>query len=139
MTYGLAANVRLRNGIHCNGSLYANFHAALLQRVSHCKGIDRGGQHTHMVGTGTLHAVTAVLQAAPEITAANNNAHLDTHLHSLLDNIADLADDVKVQTTVCGACQRLSADLQQHPLIFRLIHAGIHSHLSFTNGIYFII
>ena len=64
-----------------------------------------------MVGTGTLHTVAAVLQAAPEIAAAHNNADLNTHGHRLLDHITHLADDVKIQAPVGSTGQSFAGDL----------------------------
>ena len=48
--------------------------------------------------------------------------NLNTEFHTLLDHIADTADDLKVQTAMLIACQRLTADLQQYALIFGLVH-----------------
>ena len=37
-----------------------------------------------MVGTDPLHLVAAVLYATPEISAADNDPHLDTEIHTCL-------------------------------------------------------
>ena len=65
-----------------------------------------------MVGPGALHTRTAVLQAAPEIAAADDNTDLHARLPALLDDIADTADDVKIQPPVGIPRQGLAADFQ---------------------------
>jgi len=41
-------------------------------------------QHTHVVGAGALDVALAVLHAAPEVAAADDDAHLYAGLHALL-------------------------------------------------------
>jgi len=77
-----------------------------------------------MVGPGTLHPVAAVLQATPEITAADHNAYLDAQIHTLFDHVAYAADHVEIQPAACLPCQSLAADLQKHPPVLRFAHSS---------------
>ena len=69
---------------------------------------------------GTLHFVCAVLHAPPEVAAAYHQAHLDTHVHALLDHAAHIVDNIKVQTPVGFPGQGLTADFQKNSPIFDL-------------------
>ena len=75
-----------------------------------------------MVGAGALDVALAVFDAAPEVAAADDHAHLDAHGHALLDDVGHPAHDLEVQAEVLVAGQGLAADLQQHPLILRFVH-----------------
>ena len=78
-----------------------------------------------MVRPHTLHPVSAILHAAPEVSAAHNNGDLNSFFHALLDHIADLSDHIKVQPTPGVPGQCFAADLEQHTFILRFAH--IHS------------
>ena len=54
------------------------------------------GEHPHLVGAGTLHVAAPVLGAAPEVAAADDQAHLDPLGHAGLDDLAYLPDEGKV-------------------------------------------
>ena len=75
-----------------------------------------------MVGTGALHLAAGILGAAPEVAAADHQAHLNTHIQALLDDIAHLADDFKIQAGMLITSQSLAADFQQDSLINRFSH-----------------
>ena len=70
-----------------------------------------------------LHLATAVLHAAPKVTAADDKAHLHAHFHTSLNGSADLTDLSKIQaeTIALGSflTQRLTTDLQQDALILQ--------------------
>ena len=75
-----------------------------------------------MIRARALHPVAAVLDAAPEIAAADDDTDLHTGLDAPLDYVADLPDHIEIQTPVGVAGKRLAADLQQDALILRLVH-----------------
>ena len=97
MTGRTRANVRLCDLVHLDSGLYANVHAALLQRILKGKGVDGGREHTHMVCARALHLAAAVLDAAPEVAAADNDADLTALLAAFLDHVADRADACRPQ------------------------------------------
>lgn len=122
MADGTAADIGLGDAGHLNGSLHADLNAALLQTVGQSEAVDDRGKHAHLVGAGALHPVAAVLDAAPEIAAADDDAHLHTGFDALLDDVADTADHIKIQAAVGVARQGLAADFQKYAAILRLVH-----------------
>ena len=58
-----------------------------------------------------------------KMAAADDDAHLHTHVRALFDDVAHLGNDVEVEAEVLVARQRLAADLEQHALILELSHA----------------
>ena len=76
-----------------------------------------------MVCAGALHFAGAVSHAAPEIAAADDNAHLDAHVDALLDHVAHFADHIEIQAKMFLSRQRFSADLQQDPFILGRLHS----------------
>ena len=75
-----------------------------------------------MVGAGPLDVALAVLHAAPEVAAADDDAHLHAHVHTLSDDLGHTAHHLKVQSEMLVACQRLAADFNKYPLVFWLVH-----------------
>ena len=89
-----------------------------------------------MVGPGALHPAAAILDATPEVASAYHQAHLNAKRHAFLDNVADLADHLKIQAGMLLTGQRLAADLQQHALVHWFFHVShpfaIKFHGSYT-------
>ena len=99
MVYSLQADIGLSHLAHLDGGLHADGHALLLKNVSHGKAVEHGGHHAHMVGAGALHTASAVLHAAPKVAAADDYAYLDAGFVALFDNVANLADYLKIKTS----------------------------------------
>ena len=114
MAHGTGPDVGLRHLLDLQRRLDPDVHALLLQHVGHGHAVHGGGQHAHMVGAGALDVALAVFDAAPEVAAADDHAHLE--------DVGHPAHDLEVQAEVLVAGQGLAADLQQHPLILRFVH-----------------
>ena len=97
---------------HGDGREHPGGLADLLQHVLHGQAVDDGGKHPHLVGAGALHVAAPVLGAAPEVAAADDQAHLDPLGHAGLDDLAHLPDEGKVDAPARLASQALSADIQ---------------------------
>ena len=123
MSERLAHDERFRDGNHVERRLHAHVDALLLEHIGDRHAVHRRGQHAHVVGTGALDVALAVFHAAPEVAAADDDAHLHTHVRALFDDVAHLGNDVEVEAEVLVARQRLAADLEQHALILELSHA----------------
>jgi len=78
-----------------------------------------------VVGAGALHAVPAVLDAAPEVAAADDDADLHAHVGAGLDGRADPVDDVEVEAAALPAGEGFAADFQKYAFINRFfIHCN---------------
>ena len=131
---GAGADIRLRDLLNFQRGLDAHVHALLLQHVGDRHAVHRRGEHPHVVGAGALDIALAVLHAAPEVAAADDDAHLYAGLHALLDDVRHLTDDAEVQAKVLVARERLAADLEQDAPIFRFLHVCLFLP---ANGSYF--
>ena len=125
MADGAGTDIGLGHSANLQRRLDADVHALLLQHVGHGHAVHGGSQHTHVVGTGALDVTFAVLHAAPEVAAADDDAHLHAHLDAFADHVGHLAHDVEIKTEFLVACQRFTADLQQYALIFGCVHDRI--------------
>ena len=128
----LCCDIGFRDAVHLNAGLHPHRDIPLLETICNGQGVDDRCQHAHMVGPGTLHVVAAVFDAAPEVAAADDNAHLHAQFDALLDYVTHAADDCEVQSPVGVASQRFAADFQKHALIFRLSHRKHSFYRSFT-------
>ena len=123
MPDGAGADVGFGDFFDLQRRLHAHVDALLLEHIGDRHAVHRRGQHSHVVGTGALNVALAVFHAAPEVAAADDDAHLHTHVRALFDDVAHLGNDVEVEAEVLVARQRLAADLEQHALILELSHA----------------
>ena len=112
MPHGLSADVRLSHAPHLDGGLDPDLHALLLQHIGHGQRVHHGGQHAHMVRPDPLHLLGAVLEAAPEVAAAHDDAHLHAQIHALFDCVADAAHHIEVVAPALVAGERFAADFQ---------------------------
>ena len=122
MPDGPGPNIRLRHGADLQCRLHPHVHALLLQHIGHGHAVHGSGQHAHMVGAGPLNVALAVLHAAPEVAAADDDTYLHAHVHTLSDDLGHTAHHLKVQSEMLVACQRLAADFNKYPLVFWLVH-----------------
>ena len=122
MTRCTLTDIRLRNAVHLDRGLHAHRHIPLLKRIRQRERIDRRRQHSHVVCAGALHFAAAVLNAAPEVATADDNADLAAFLIALFDYVTYRPDHIKIQAEMLIPCKRFAADLDQHALIFRCSH-----------------
>ena len=76
-----------------------------------------------MIGAGAFHFSSAVSHAAPEISAADDNAHLNAHIHALLHHIAHISNHIKIKAKMFISRKRFPADLQQDSFILGRLHS----------------
>ena len=89
----------------------------LLHDVRHREAVHDRRKHTHVVCPSPLYLAFPVLDAAPEVAAAYDDAHLDAHVHAALYRLADLADDAEVKSGLLLSRKRLAAYLEQNALV----------------------
>ena len=113
MRNGALPRVVLGKGRHLDRRLHAHGNALLFHHIGHGKAVHHGRQHTHVVGARAGHFALTVFHAAPEVAAADDDAHLHAQLRARLDNVAHLTDHVKIQSRLLVTGKRLTADLEQ--------------------------
>ena len=123
MRHGALPGIVLGKRRHFDGRLHAYGDALLLHDVGHGQAVHDRSEHAHVVGARAGHLALAVFHTTPEVAAADDDAHLHTHVRALFDDVAHLGNDVEVEAEVLVARQRLAADLEQHALILELSHA----------------
>ena len=106
----LIADVWFGDLVHGDRCLHPHVALDLFQRVGQCQGIDGGGQHPHMVRTGTVHFAAGA--APPEIAAADHNSNFYAGVRTLLDGGTDAQDGVKIQAGLLVARHGLPAEFQ---------------------------
>ena len=131
-----AAGYTLRDAVHLDCGLHTHLHAALLERIGQRQRIDRRRQHAHMVRAGAFHLAAAVLDAAPEIAAADHNTDLTALFVAFFNHIANRTDHVKIQSEMLIARKRFAADFIQHAFISFCFHAP-HSLLHFPRILFY--
>ena len=62
----------------------------------------------------------SVLNTAPEVAAADNDADLDAHLNAAFHGLADLGHELKIKAGLVITGKSLSAYLDKHSLINRI-------------------
>ena len=83
-----------------------------------------------MVCTAALHfAAAAVFGPPPEVAAADDQPHLNSHVQTLLDDIAHLTDDLKIKAGMFVSRKSLTADFQQDTMIYRFFHNVLLWHI----------
>ena len=99
--------------------------AELTQHVAHRDAVHAGGEHAHPVGVDALDLPRAVLDAAPEVAAADDDGDLCPLLGCAPEHLAHRGDEIKVIAGLFLAGQRLAADLDEYALEF--VHNNILS------------
>jgi len=78
----LLADIGLGYLLHGDSGLDSDGHLEMLKGIGESEGVHDGGEHTHMVGSGSVHI--AARNAAPEVAAADDKTDLNAiSTHSL--------------------------------------------------------
>jgi hypothetical protein len=93
------------------------------QRVHH------GGQHAHVVGGGAVHADRAAGDAAEDVAAADDDGHLDAHVHHFGHFLHHAHDGRAVDAERVIPHQGLSRQLEQDALV-----GGLAGHVRGSPG-----
>jgi hypothetical protein len=102
--------------------LHAGVDILLFERVLQRKRVDYGGQHTHVVGRNAVHVSCLIGHSAKEVSAADDNRHLDAelvHVGQFRRNFMN-ADSVDAEAFVSG--QGLAGNFQQDAFEDRCRH-----------------
>ena len=108
---GAAGIVALAHAHDVHGGHDARLRAELTQHIAHGDAVHTGGEHAHAVGVDALDLSGSVLDAAPEVAAADDDADLGALLGGLFQHLAHGGDEVKVKAGLLLPGQRLTADL----------------------------
>ena len=114
-----AKNVRLCDSGHFDCRHNARRHARVFQSVLHCKRVDDGCEHTHMVGSRSVHI--RALTSAPEVAAADDDTDLDAHIPDFRDLFHNARDNGVVQSESVFTRKGFAADFNDDSCIF-VIH-----------------
>ena len=106
----LVSDIGLGDLRHGNSGLNSYGHAELLKSVANAESVDSRGEHSHMIGAGSVHLAGA--SASPEVAAADNDADLNALLVALLDRFADAEHRVKIYAVLVLARERFARELQ---------------------------
>ena len=114
---GAAGVVALAHALDVHGGHDPGLRAQLPQHVADGQAVHAGGKHAHAVGADALDLAGAVLDAAPEVAAADDDADLHALLRRSLDGLADPGDKVEVKAGLLLAGQGLAADFDEYAMI----------------------
>ena len=109
--------IALAHALDVHGGKELGLDAALGKHVGQREAVHGRGQHAHTVGADALDLAVAVLDAAPEVAAADHDADLGAKLYAALDLLADGRDKRKVIARFFLGGKRLAADLDENSLI----------------------
>ena len=116
----LSRVVPLADALNVNRGHNSGLRAHLAEHVAHRKAVHAGCEHTHPVGADALDLARAVLDAAPEVAAADDDANLDAHLRALFDRSADLGHKVEIEAGMLLPGESLAAYLEYDALVNRI-------------------
>ena len=122
MAHGAATDEGLAHFLHVDGGQNAGGVAEFFQHVLHGQGIEHRGQHAHIVGGGTFHALGGTGKAAEDVAAADDQGKFHAHVEQSADLLADGAHGFGVDTGFLLSGQGLAAQLEQHALVLEFSH-----------------
>ena len=116
MANGLAPNVFLGDLRHSYRRLQPGLSALLLEHVLESKSVDDRGQHTHVVGLGSIESTLGTRHATPDIAATNHDGDLDIKISSNGQNVIGKAlNDLAIDPIAEVSGKGFTGQLQQHP------------------------
>ena len=112
--FGTRHIMPLADALNIHSRHHTGVHAALAQHIAYGKAVHRRSQHAHAVGADALNPSGAVLDTAPEVSAADDNADLCAFLQAGLHALADGNNKGKIVACTLLTAERFPADLDQN-------------------------
>ena len=122
------ADVGLGHRAHLDRRQHARLTAGLLERVLEGQRVDDGGQHTHVVSGGSLHAARAGGHAAENVAAPDDDRQLDAQRGDLAYLVADPREHGRVEPVALAPGQSLPRELQDYAAVHRAPGARLRRH-----------
>ena len=117
MSDGSATDVRLGDLLHVDGRLDPGGLTELFKGVLKGQGVDRRGEHAHVVGLGPVHAGASAGHAAPDVAAADDHGDIDVELGAdVRDVLGDPPDDLTVDAVSGLAGECFAGNLEDDPV-----------------------
>src|ERR1051325_3934699 len=91
MPYGTAENERLGHIFHFDCAWKPSVDVELFERAFECHAVDHSREHPHIICGGPIHAAAGSGEAAPNITATNDDRDLNAERLNLFDPLGDFA------------------------------------------------
>ena len=130
MANRLVADIGLGYLLHGDSGLDSDGHLEMLKGIGESEGVHDGGEHTHMVGSGSVHITART--SAPEVAAADDKTDLNAHIDTFLDCGADIENGIVVNTHTLSAGEHLAAYFQKYTFIRKLhVTASIQKNIIF--------
>ena len=112
--FGLTGSEEIGDFVHLNGRHDRSLDTHLNKSVRNAQTVDNGGQHTHTVGSITVHIARGT--SSPEVAAADNYTDLNTVFNNGLDTLTNGFDHRKINTCFLLTCEHLARKLQKNSI-----------------------
>ena len=95
MANGAAQDERIGHIFHFDRCLYARLNAHLLKRAAEGERVDHGCEHAHVISGRAVHAAVRRGEAAPNISATDDDGSLHPEVVHFLDADGDFPDNCR--------------------------------------------
>ena len=110
-----ATDVRLGHFGHFDRTHHTGLLSDTLESILQCEAVHHGCQHSHEVGLRLVHPLACTFEAAPKVSATDNNGDIGTDLFACFANFSsDLREDVCVKAKAGWFSERLARKLEHN-------------------------
>ena len=88
-----------------------------LQSVLQCQAVDHGGEHTHSVGAGAIHADLTGHRATKNITAADHEREFAAQFFDFFDFLRKSFNGLGINAVLLWASEDLAGDFEDNTLV----------------------
>jgi hypothetical protein len=86
-----------------------------LEGILQCETVHDGGQHSHEVSLRLIHALASTLEAAPEVSATNNDGDIGSDFFASFANFgSNLREHVAVKAKAGWFSERFARKLEHY-------------------------
>src|SRR5919106_788974 len=118
MPNGAPANVRFGELLHPDRGLHTRLDSFFFESVLHCKSVDYGRQHSHVVGGRPVGALSRRGEAADDVPSADDYGELRSEVLRLHYLACDRGHHARVDTeTVLRLRECLPRELEQNSVV----------------------
>ncbi len=130
VSHGLSSDEGFCDALDGDGGLDAGGDSEGFQLALEGHSVDHRGEHAHVVGGGSLHALVACGESAPDVSASDDHCGFDAHGVDFLDLSCDAGDDAWGDALGgCAVFQGFAAHFEDDPFVSRFtVFRGVVAH-----------
>ena len=117
---GFPLRIELADGFHTDGGEHAVGHTLRTEGGGEGEAVDDRGAHAHLVAFHAVETFAGAAEAAEDVAAADDDAHLHAHFADLANLVGIFVETLGVDAVTLGTHEAFAAEFEENAFEFHI-------------------